>query len=509
MHFRRSLLRLPKPRTIIFSCAALYAIMSLVFLFFGRLNIDEGWYLYAGKLVYRGELPYRDFAFTQMPLLPYVYGLTQLIQPGLFVGRLTSFILSMATFVILVTTANHNTDKRGGAVTALLLTLFTYGIYFNTLVKTYALVALLFAITLAALTAQTSNQWKYFVAAVCAILACLARLSALAFAVPILLYTIILAKRSVVRGAILLAAVFIFFVCLILFNTNTEAATWNLITYHLSQWGDLTRGEKINEVLQTRIPSWISRYWSFALPAMLLITVALFSRRRKWTDDWHLLSANMSLWVYGLSVALFAASHFVTGGWHIEYFVPAIVGFMPLLGIAACRLYDDPSTPRLARRVMLWSLVVIPFIMWLSFDTSTLDLSGGQTPLEKVDEVAIFLTQHSSSTDRVMTLEALWTVVEAGRDVPPGLSMARFSLQDVDRQTAQLLHLTNCEMLVESMRGGEIRLVVLTPLDHEVLRSFACDHAVNKALAAQYSLVLEKNYFGRRSELVQVYLRRP
>ena len=44
----------------------------------GRLNQDEGWYLYASRLVYEGRLPYRDFAFFQAPFLPYVYGLPQL-----------------------------------------------------------------------------------------------------------------------------------------------------------------------------------------------------------------------------------------------------------------------------------------------------------------------------------------------------------------------------------------------------------------------------------------------
>ena len=51
-----------------------YVSFSLVFVFRGELNADEGWYLYAGKLVYQGWMPYHDFAYTQTPLLPYIYG---------------------------------------------------------------------------------------------------------------------------------------------------------------------------------------------------------------------------------------------------------------------------------------------------------------------------------------------------------------------------------------------------------------------------------------------------
>src|SRR5919204_5802399 len=57
----------------------LYAAVSVVFVVWGRLNADEGWYLYAGRLAWRGQLPYRDFAFPQMPLTAYVYGLAQIV----------------------------------------------------------------------------------------------------------------------------------------------------------------------------------------------------------------------------------------------------------------------------------------------------------------------------------------------------------------------------------------------------------------------------------------------
>ncbi len=35
---------------------------------------DEGYYSYASILVMKGWVPYRDFLYQQLPLLPYVYG---------------------------------------------------------------------------------------------------------------------------------------------------------------------------------------------------------------------------------------------------------------------------------------------------------------------------------------------------------------------------------------------------------------------------------------------------
>lgn len=57
----------------------LFVAISIAYVIVGRINSDEGWYLYASKLVYGGELPYRDFAFTQTPLLPFIYGLPQIL----------------------------------------------------------------------------------------------------------------------------------------------------------------------------------------------------------------------------------------------------------------------------------------------------------------------------------------------------------------------------------------------------------------------------------------------
>lgn len=50
-----------------FACGALYAER-------GEPNADEGFYAYASYAVMHGRVPYRDFAYTQTPLLPYIQG---------------------------------------------------------------------------------------------------------------------------------------------------------------------------------------------------------------------------------------------------------------------------------------------------------------------------------------------------------------------------------------------------------------------------------------------------
>ena len=50
------------------------ALLAAVNVWFGPLNADEGWYLLAAQNVSRGMVPYRDFLYTQGPVLPFVYG---------------------------------------------------------------------------------------------------------------------------------------------------------------------------------------------------------------------------------------------------------------------------------------------------------------------------------------------------------------------------------------------------------------------------------------------------
>ena len=51
--------------------ACVFLTVSAVWL--GGLNQDEGWYLYAANLVAEGKMLYRDFFYTQGPLMPLIY----------------------------------------------------------------------------------------------------------------------------------------------------------------------------------------------------------------------------------------------------------------------------------------------------------------------------------------------------------------------------------------------------------------------------------------------------
>ena len=116
---------------------------------FGNLNQDEGWYLYAARSVAEGRLPYRDFFFTQGPVLPYVYGLmSRLWLPyGVLGGRVVTAFLGLSGCVLAAGLARRAVPSQRAAEAGIMAFALTacnlYHVYFTTIPKTYALASCL------------------------------------------------------------------------------------------------------------------------------------------------------------------------------------------------------------------------------------------------------------------------------------------------------------------------------------------------------------------------------
>lgn len=114
-------------------------------LIMGDLNQDEGWYLYAARLVSEGWMPYRDFAFTQGPVMPLVYALFDdfVDAQGVGGGRLVTWLLGFASALVAYRLADAMGGRAAGTMALALLLLNVYHSYFTTIVKTYSLCSLL------------------------------------------------------------------------------------------------------------------------------------------------------------------------------------------------------------------------------------------------------------------------------------------------------------------------------------------------------------------------------
>jgi hypothetical protein len=123
-------------------------------LFRGELNQDEGWYLYAARLVSQGELPYVDFAGTQGPVMPFVYayagGQFLVDRMGVAGGRLFTGLLGLMCVAVAACLSARIAPPRLGKIAAFitfcLAGLNVYQSSFFVTVKTYSLAGLFLAL---------------------------------------------------------------------------------------------------------------------------------------------------------------------------------------------------------------------------------------------------------------------------------------------------------------------------------------------------------------------------
>jgi hypothetical protein len=146
-------------------------------LFLGELNQDEGWYLYAARLVSEGRLPFVDFATTQGPVMSLVYGLAWPLYAAHGVAGGRAFTALLGVLCVLATAVlacRIDGKNRIAALLALSLAgVNVYQAYFLTLVKTYSLAGILLVAGFLALT-FASARWRVIPSVLAGILFALA-----------------------------------------------------------------------------------------------------------------------------------------------------------------------------------------------------------------------------------------------------------------------------------------------------------------------------------------------
>ena len=137
----RLLKRFPESAAAWILAVAVAASVGVLAVWWGGVNQDEGWYLYAARLVGEGKVPYRDFFFTQGPILPYIY--SALPIHGLLSGRLATLAFSLFSALVSIAFARRLVGREcRGAVSLAVFSLLAcnlYHMYFTSIPKTYAL----------------------------------------------------------------------------------------------------------------------------------------------------------------------------------------------------------------------------------------------------------------------------------------------------------------------------------------------------------------------------------
>ena len=450
--------------------------MNLVF---GDLNQDEGWYLYAARLIDEGQLPYQDFAFTQAPVLPFVYSVIQPLMErwGVAAGRLLSLALALATAFVAATLGRRLAPRGHGTfaflMTWLLIAGCIYQSYFTTVVKTYSLCAFFMTFGFLALT---SPGWVgAFGAGVLLVLAAGTRVSA-GVLLPLVFACLLYRRRVFGNTAWMgfavgagLAAVLVFLPFLLV---APEATWFSLVQYHSSR----SAGGFLPMLVFKA--GFISRMvQAFFLPLALAVTLLILRwcgglRPEKSADESPVPSLASLAW---LSVAVVTAVHFSAPFPYEDYQCVIFPVFVAALSSAWVRAMAPVLPAERASPFVVGMLGVVLLLGVGSAFSSPINQDWfvrgrdriwwrlkDRPDLMVLRQAGAWVRSHSKPSDLLLTQDT-YLAVEAHRRVPRGLEMGPFSYYpEWSRKQAKQLHVLNRDMMRELLAAAPAPLAAFS-----------------------------------------------
>jgi hypothetical protein len=500
---RRRFTRIANIVTVI--ALAFWLASAIVFVVLGRVNGDEGWYLYASRLVYEGKLPYHDFAFTQTPLLPYVYGLPQLIARNLYLARACSVACTAAALVLLVRSTRKLAGPVAGMACAVLLATFPFGTYHLAIVKTYPLLGLGIAGTFAALVLLERPETRLPVAIASAAIATMTRSSALPLAIAVIIYAAVVAPDARTRRRVAAVVGAVAVIGGVLVFTDLHAATYGLLKYHQLEWHGAPTAKRVDLVFLHRLPSTITdfpAYFALILVAVLAVVTVPAVRRR--------VAATPGIWLSVIGLVGFAIVQSSAGQFYrIEYFTPitpiVVTVSVIVIAWAIAALRQRRPSRALPAIAVIGCVAIVATTLTYPDPLRVLTTWKGTDSVQSANAVAAYLHAHTRPDDKVLALTGLDDVYLANRQEVSNATLGLFAYEDVSDADARRLHLINQDMLVQMLQTRGPAAVVLTGLDVYLALPLAgsmsqrpADRSrVLNALWANYHLGYQQSVHGR------------
>jgi 4-amino-4-deoxy-L-arabinose transferase-like glycosyltransferase len=440
--------------------------LATVFAVSGNVNQDEGWYLYAANLLYHGQLPYRDFAFFQAPLLPALYGLPQLLfGPGLWIGRLTSLALTAVTLALAFRIAHERAGRLAALTALLLLPLAPLALWASTSTRTEPLTAALWMAAAWLLLRQPAGPAASGGALLAAVLAVAARVSSLPAAGLIVALVVARHRGSRRDLAVALAPALGAGLVLVgfLLVCGPEAVYFDLVTAQALRHTQLQPAEAwtLGQAVETRLAalSALPGRYGIVPPAALLAGLAagvLWLRRRPGLETRLGGAASLAL----LAAAVYLPNLAPRAVYPV-YFASAY----PLCAVlVACVLgwaFERASGPQRGA-LALAALALLAFQLSSFGERFGVDASLAEPDLAEVQRVGRELAQLVPEGAKLVTLDT-YLAVESRRPVVAGFEMGLFAWSPAwPAEWTSRFALATPALWEEALRDPSVGAVVLS-----------------------------------------------
>ena len=489
-------------------CVAYFSI------WYGSLNQDEGWYLYAAQMVRAGKLPYRDFFFTQGPALPFVYSsLAGIWAPGsllsgLLGGRVVTFLLGLFSTACAVGLVRRLVpeDRRGRAslVVFALLACNVYHVYFTTIPKTYALGSLF--VMAGFLLLSYRSPLAAFAGGLSLAFATGTRISLLLI-LPVVGITLlvrfrVLGWRFLWFGIGGLLGLFLTY-GLFALDPVSRASLLAAQSYHAARGG-------FDPFFALGSVSRLSR--GYAALGMVLFGV-LMTRRPAPTEPRLPIEQSTMLWMLGLSFAAVFLLQISAPFPYDDYQVPVMGLLTVLISAWYCRRGGAAWFAVLA--VCLVSFTAPQLQEWGTYAPDRFwSQKKEKTELEKLREMGGVIRAIDPHGKEILTQD-LYLAVETGRMVPPGLEMGPFSyFPDMPTEKARAIHVLNRELMEELLDSAPCRVVACSGYAFAISAPsctetpFDVQKHFHRILKRHYEWTMYEPNFGQNATTLMLLTRR-
>lgn len=484
------------PQLLAWLAVGLLVAQLAFWVIFRLVNLDEGWYLWAGQGVYQGRLLYRDFAYTQTPLLPYVYGLLQWIfGSSLYLGRIITALFGLTTALLSAATARRLAGPWAGLFTLLFLATASLVITAFTFTATYGLTACLLAATFyLALRLEPGTPRTALVAVFLALVVAV-RLSTVVVFLPLGLYVVLTSPRRG-RAALTLVVTAALALALLLgpfLLASGEVMLYDILNFHTDrntpEWHQ-TMVQAMLEATARDLPVVVTGY--------LAATAAL---------AWAIVRGGKAAWrTYGFEVAV-AASILLL---FLAHLIPrTTMSYYNTLQVPLVAVLVGALLARLLRRSpWLAAGLVVIVLAWQVVSQAQAVRSYGlntwpQSQVETVRQAAQTLRSLAPVGGQLLTFD-LHLALEAGLDVPDGFEMSIFSYRPTwsDEQALRYRVINNTGLLAALEQGAAA--VALTRFDQDLL--YGKRDTLFDALYDNYRLASSVPRFGPLRDELQIFL---
>lgn len=426
----------------------------------GLMNADEGFYAIAARSALEGKLPYRDFAYTQMPLLPYVNGALMSLS-GFSMDaqrRINVFWGALALLTAVLALWRRFGRWEPGFAAAWCVAFSPQFASFQALGKSYAAAGFFLTASFAAIFWSGSMYRRTIAYAVFGALAAGTRLS---LGLPVILALSVLMLESTswrqrLRVVAIAAGTGMALILPFALSAPQQFFFFNF-EFHMAS------------VFMRRSLEQLVELWSISPAALLCCSAALTGlvslfRRRLFSELLLLLAASLSVLAalaprsaygeYAVPSLLIAAMASISAMWatgsmpaspfrHVIWLLPFIAFMHPLPGIGSL---DRPRSDDARGLMEVWThAFALSKPAWLS------DEAGAAA---SVEAAAAYIRETVPPGEILAAVPIV--AVDAGRPVIPGTEMGQFSVMGpAEQDRAANLHLTtlpDLQKIVESRR---------------------------------------------------------